>query len=70
MPNEIAMAVPNKNNNTALPRATQTRQIPKIKAIPKKSSAIVAAHARNGIVDAGMKEFTWAVYCTKCAKSP
>ena len=61
MPNEIAMAVPNKINNTALPIATHTRQIPKIKAMPKKSSAAVAAHARNRIVEAGMKELTMAV---------
>jgi len=43
VPNEIAMAVPNQINKTALPMATQTRQIPKIKAMPKKSSATVAA---------------------------
>jgi hypothetical protein len=61
MPNEIAMAVPNKINRTALPKATQTRQIPTIKAMPKNSSAMVAAHARNGIVEGGMKEFTLAV---------
>jgi hypothetical protein len=61
IPNEIAIAVPNTINSTALPRATQTRQIPKIKVMPKKSSAAVAAHARNGIVDAGMNEFTLAV---------
>jgi len=61
MPKEIAIAVPNKINNPALPRAIQTRQTPKIKVMPKKSSAAVAAHARNGIVDGGMKEFTLAV---------
>ena len=64
------MAVPNKINNTALPRATQTRQIPKIRAIPKKNSAIVAAYAKNGIAEGGMKEFTLPVYRTKPAKSP
>jgi len=55
------MAVPNRISSAAAPSATHTRQIPTIKAIPKKSSATVAAHARNGIVDGGMKEFTWAV---------
>lgn len=61
MPNEIAIAVPKKVNNTALPIATHTRQIPKIKAMPKKSSAAVAAQARNGIVEVGMNEFTLVV---------
>ena len=42
------MAVPNKINRTALPKATQTRQIPTIKAMPKKSSAMVAAHPEMG----------------------
>ena len=61
MPNEITIAVPNKINNTALPSATHTRQIPKIKVMPKKNSAIVAAQARNRMVEGGMKEFTFAV---------
>src|ERR1051326_7286314 len=70
MPNEIAIADPNRINSPALPRATQTRQIPKIKAMPKKNSAMVALQARNGIVEGGMKELTFAVYRTNPAKSP
>jgi len=61
MPNEIAIAVPNNSNSTVLAMPTHTRQIPNIKAMPKKSSASVAAHARNGIVEGGMNEFTLAV---------
>ena len=70
MPNEIAMAVPNRINNTAVPRATHTRHTPTIRAMPKKSSAPVAAQAKTGIVDDGMKEFTLAVYRTNPAKFP
>jgi len=60
-PNEIAIAVPNNTSSSALPSATQRSQTPVIKAIPSTSSATVAAQARNGMVNAGMKEFTWAV---------
>ena len=62
MPNEIAMAVPNKSSRMELPRAAQRSQMPSTRARPNASSATVADHARNGIVEAGMKEFTCAVY--------
>jgi len=62
--------MPKRASRSALPRATQRKPMPLISATPKNSSAAVAAHARNGIVEAGMKEFTSAVYRTKCAKSP
>ena len=57
----MPMATPKMASNNALPRATQRGQTPRINASPSDSSAAVAAQARNGIVDAGMKDFTFAV---------
>src|ERR1700741_1836668 len=68
MPNEIAMAVPNRTSSPAAASATKRSQIPRIKVMPRKVSAIVAAQARNGIVNAGIKELTFAVYSIKCLK--
>lgn len=64
------MAMPNTANNKALPKATRRGHTPNIKAIPRTNSAAVAVQARNGMVKAGMKEFTSAVYLTKFAKFP
>ena len=61
MPNEMAMAVPNRTSSPAAASATKRSQIPRINVMPRKVSAIVAAQARNGIVNAGMKELTFAV---------
>ncbi len=58
MPNEIDMAMPNSASRTALPSATQRGQTPRINATPKLNSAAVAAHAKNGMVNAGMNELT------------
>lgn len=58
MPREIAIAVPKRNNSPAAPSATQRRQTPRINPMPSDNSAAVAAQARKGIVNAGMKEFT------------
>ena len=55
------MAVPKSTSKSALASATQRRQIPINSATPRENSAAVAAQARNGIEDAGMKEFTLAV---------
>src|SRR5260221_12724580 len=62
------MAVPNKASNNAAASATKRAQIPRTKATPRKVSATVAAQARNGIVNAGMKELTSAAYSRKCLK--
>jgi len=40
------------------PKATQRGQTPRIKPMPSDSSAAVAAQARNGMTNAGMKELT------------
>src|ERR1700747_16501 len=68
MPNEIAMAVPNRTSSPAAASATKRSQIPRINVMPRKVSAIVAAQTRNGIVNARMKELTFAVYSIKCLK--
>src|ERR1700727_668037 len=70
MPNEIAIAEPKRRSKVVAPKAPQRGQIPTISAIPSISSAAVAAHARNGIMKAGMKEFTWPVYSVNLAKFP
>ena len=70
IPNEMAMAIPNRASSKALPREIQRGQIPRINAIPKNNSPAVAAQARNGIVAGGMKEFTLAVYWMKPSKFP
>ena len=70
IPKEIAMAAANNKRSTELPRAAQRSQIPNTRGRPNENSAAVAAHARKGIVDAGMKELTLAVYATKPAKLP
>jgi hypothetical protein len=56
MPKEIAIAVPNRTSSSALASAIQRGQIPIMSVTPRNNSAAVAAQARNGIVDAGMKE--------------
>jgi hypothetical protein len=48
MPNEIAMAAPNKSSKPAAVSATKRVQIPKIKVTPMRVSTMVAAQARNG----------------------
>lgn len=70
MPKEMAIAVPKRKSNVAAPKATHRGQIPITSAMPSDSSAAVAAQARNGMMNADMKELTWAVYCVKLAKFP
>jgi hypothetical protein len=43
-----------------MPRATQRGQISIIRAMPRDGSAAVADHAKNGMVNVGMKELTSA----------
>src|SRR5579863_3479192 len=66
----MAMAVPNSISRAAVARAIHFRQMPTRRAIPSPSSAAVDVHARNGIVHAGINEFTSAVYLTKFWKLP
>ena len=62
------MAVPKGKSSVAALSATQRSRIPMISVMPSDNSAAVAAQARNGIMNAGMKELTCAVYCVKVAK--
>ena len=55
------MAVPKSISRSALARAVQRSHTPANRKIPRTNSAIVAVHARNGIEDGGMNEFTLAV---------
>lgn len=64
------MAVPKRKSSVAAPNATQRSRIPIISVMPSDNSAAVAAQATNGIMNAGMKELTCAVYCVKVAKFP
>src|ERR1700751_4321260 len=67
-PNEIAIAVPKIASNPAAASETQRGHNPRIKRIPSDVSATVAAQAMNGIVAAGMNEFTCAAEDRKFAK--
>src|ERR1700722_11640167 len=64
------MEIAKRKRRAAAPKATQRVQRPRIRRMPSESSAIVAVHARNGMMTAGMKEFTSAVYFVKLAKFP
>ena len=55
---DTAIAVPKIAKSNALPSALQRGHNPAIRSTPSTNSATVAAHARNGIVEAGMKELT------------
>ena len=70
MPNDHAIARPNKASSTALQKETQRGQIPAMSATPSAISAVVDAQARKGMLNVGMKELTLAVYCSKLAKFP
>ena len=56
--------MPNIVSNAALPYAAQRTQSSSTSNTPKLSAAIVAALARNGIVRAGIKEFTSPTHFT------
>src|SRR5580704_17761047 len=66
----MAMDIPNRKRSAAALKATQRVQRPRINKRPSESSAIVAVHARNGMIDAGRKEFTSPVYFSKLPKFP
>ena len=70
MPNDHAIARPNKASSTALQKETQRAQMPAMSATPSAISAMVDAQARKGMLNAGMKELTLAVYRSKLAKFP
>jgi hypothetical protein len=53
--------VPKSISRSALAKAVQRSHTPIKRKMPSTNSAIVAAQARNGMEDAGMNEFTWAV---------
>jgi len=64
----MAIAIANNASRIEAPKATLRGQRPVISSVPRDISAIVAAQARKGIVNAGMNEFTLAVKLMKWAK--
>jgi hypothetical protein len=61
-PKEIDIAVPNIASRMADARETHRGHSPTISRIPSVVSVTVAVHAREGMIAAGKKEFTCAVY--------
>src|SRR5262245_26183413 len=68
----VPTAIPNANRNRRTPLRSADHRVknPRMRAMPRTTSATVAAQASAGTVGAGAHGFTRAVYAVKRWKSP